>query len=391
MLTNRLFHVLTALFLVFIILPATAQTFDLQFVEVQNDGVNGGVYAVRAEIRAQSGSFNAGNGNFVMEYNSAALDTGHVSAEALIPLSLSGFISGSPFIAYQIMTITKPFGNTVSLNVELASDPPLGQGLNIDTNWLAFAIITFTITDETSTSGITWRTVTPSATNMFLDDPFTQAVILGNLNGIDNALPVELSAFQATTAENGVQLNWTTQSEVNNLGFEVYRSTAVDGEFQQLSSYETNTALEGAGNSSNAINYSYLDATVAAGATYWYQIADVDLQGIRTFHGPIEVQAADNLPTEYALRANYPNPFNPSTKIQYEIPQNQLNSRVKLVVYNTLGMQVKTLVSGNVAPGIHIAEWDGTNNSGASMASGIYFVNLQAGQFSQTRKMVLLR
>lgn len=391
MLTNRLFRALIALFLITILLPATAQTFDLQFVEVQNDRINGGVYAVRAEIRAQSGTFNAGTGNFVLEYNSAALDTGSTSTDALTPLAFSGVVSVAPIIIYQDMTVAKPFADAVSINVELSVEPPAGQGQEVTTDWLAFAIITFTITDANGTSGVSWRSgQANNNTLLFLDDGSTQ-LTLGSLNGIDNALPVELSAFQATTAEDGVQLSWTTQSEVNNLGFEVYRSTAVAGDYQQISSYESNVSLEGAGNSSSAIDYSYLDAAVAAGNTYWYQIADVDLQGIRTFHGPIEVQATENLPTEYALRANYPNPFNPSTKIQYEIPQNQLNSRVKLVVYNTLGMLVKTLVSGNVAPGIHLAEWDGTNNNGISMASGIYFVNLQAGQFNQTRKMVLLR
>jgi len=207
----------------------------------------------------------------------------------------------------------------------------------------------------------------------------------------DITLPVELNSFSATTSDNKVILTWITQSEVNNLGFEVYRSAEENGEYAMIASYENNQSLQGAGNSNAAREYTYEDRMLFNGETYWYQIADVDYQGVRTFHGPVSVESPDLIPEEYALHPNFPNPFNPETNIRFEIPANPANSKVKLVIYNNLGMEVRTLVNGTVEPGIHTVKWDGRNNAGEQIASGLYFLHIQAGTFNRTQKMLLVR
>jgi len=207
----------------------------------------------------------------------------------------------------------------------------------------------------------------------------------------DPTLPVELNSFSATTDDNKVILTWTTQSEVNNLGFEVYRSAEENGEYAMIASYENNQSLQGAGNSNAAREYTYEDRMLFNGETYWYQIADVDYQGVRTFHGPVSVESPDLIPEEYALHPNFPNPFNPETSIRFEIPANPASSKVKLVIYNNLGMEVRTLVNGTVEPGIHTVKWDGRNNAGEQIASGVYFLHIQAGTFNRTQKMLLVR
>ncbi|MHB2155383.1 FlgD immunoglobulin-like domain containing protein [Calditrichota bacterium GD2] len=97
------------------------------------------------------------------------------------------------------------------------------------------------------------------------------------------------------------------------------------------------------------------------------------------------------IPLQYTLTQNFPNPFNPTTTIKVGIPENGRNERVTLKVFDVLGKEIKTLCDGNLSPGFHKFEWDGTNATGDAVASGIYFYQLQAGGVSVMRKMVLLR
>ncbi|NUQ40797.1 MAG: T9SS type A sorting domain-containing protein, partial [Calditrichaceae bacterium] len=94
------------------------------------------------------------------------------------------------------------------------------------------------------------------------------------------------------------------------------------------------------------------------------------------------------IPAEFSLQQNYPNPFNPSTVIKYALKE---NANVTLTIYNMLGQEVKTLVSAHQAAGIKEAAWDGTNNSGAQVASGIYIYRLEANDFVASRKMLLMK
>jgi hypothetical protein len=98
--------------------------------------------------------------------------------------------------------------------------------------------------------------------------------------------------------------------------------------------------------------------------------------------------AATGLPTEYALGQNYPNPFNPSTNISFALPK---AGNVEVSVYNVLGQQVNTIVSGELPAGNHTVVWDGRNTGGDAVSSGIYFYRIVAGDFSQTKKMLMLK
>jgi hypothetical protein len=92
---------------------------------------------------------------------------------------------------------------------------------------------------------------------------------------------------------------------------------------------------------------------------------------------------SSEIPTEFKLYENFPNPFNPSTSIQYDIPE---NSFVKLVVYDITGKEVTTLVNETMAAGKYEAVWNGKE-----FASGIYFCRITAGDFKSTKSMVLLK
>jgi hypothetical protein len=94
------------------------------------------------------------------------------------------------------------------------------------------------------------------------------------------------------------------------------------------------------------------------------------------------------LPTDFALDQNYPNPFNPSTTIRFSLPQEH---RVNLVVYDMTGAVVKTVLNDMLGAGYKEVQWDGTNNSGAKVATGMYIYRLEAGNFTATKKMLLLK
>jgi hypothetical protein len=104
--------------------------------------------------------------------------------------------------------------------------------------------------------------------------------------------------------------------------------------------------------------------------------------------GKRENEAQEIIPFIFALNQNYPNPFNPNTIIEFEIPSAQW---VTLEIFNILGQEVKTLVDQNKNAGHYSILWDGTNNSGKKIASGVYFSRLSAGDRTEIKKMLLLK
>ncbi|QQS35326.1 MAG: T9SS type A sorting domain-containing protein [Ignavibacteriales bacterium] len=98
--------------------------------------------------------------------------------------------------------------------------------------------------------------------------------------------------------------------------------------------------------------------------------------------------SADIIPDKFALEQNYPNPFNPATTVQFDVPQ---TSDVVIKIYDMLGQEVRTLFSGQVEGGTYKVQWDGLNNSGQQISSGSYIYRMTAGEFVQTKKMIMLK
>lgn len=190
---------------------------------------------------------------------------------------------------------------------------------------------------------------------------------------------VELSRFAADFGGfEGIDVSWETSKETNNAGFNVLRSTSKDGEYVQI-----NEALIA---SDESRKYQFTDHEVEVGQRYFYILEDVDVNGVRTEHGPIEISAT--APRTFELSQNYPNPFNPETKIRYQLPQ---ETRVKIVVFDILGREVKTLVDEDKKAGFHEITWDARNRNGIRVASGIYYYAISADNFKMTKKMLLLK
>jgi hypothetical protein len=201
----------------------------------------------------------------------------------------------------------------------------------------------------------------------------------------DVSLPVQMTEMKATaSAKEGIVLTWTTESEVNNAGYYVWRSETENGKYQRLST----VLISGQGNSSSKTGYSFSDPNATAGKTYWYKIEAVSTDGRSEFHGPISVSSQELIPHEFALTQNYPNPFNPVTEAGFDLPE---ASNVLIRVFSMLGKEVKTLVDQPKQAGRYSVSWDGTDNNGILAPSGIYFLQMQASSFSYVRKMTFIR
>ena len=129
---------------------------------------------------------------------------------------------------------------------------------------------------------------------------------------------------------------------------------------------------------------------IVAGAPFGVE-ADIplileDVMGNRWSH-TATVRVTSNEPLTYALYDNFPNPFNPSTTIRYSLKDAQ---HTKLTIYNALGQKIRTIVDEPRAAGIHTIQWNGRNDSGWQVSSGVYFYRIEAGKFVQTRKMMMV-
>ena len=189
-----------------------------------------------------------------------------------------------------------------------------------------------------------------------------------------NALPVELVSFSAAISGKDVLLSWKTATELNNRGWEVERANATTKVWSKIG------FVAGVGTTLNPNNYSYADKNVLSGK-YLYRLKQVDNDGTSSYGKTVEVDFQGK-PLTYALD-NYPNPFNPETKIRFEIP---LNSFVNVAVFNVLGEKVATLVNENLEQGIYERSF-GANN----LTSGVYIYKLTAGSFVITKKMMLTK
>jgi hypothetical protein len=173
--------------------------------------------------------------------------------------------------------------------------------------------------------------------------------------------------------------------------------------YNEITSFQTDNKLSGQGNSATKKVYQYSDQNVEKNVAYWYELVDVDFSGSKTYHGPVMgkvVYIGGNLmqvdygeiPKHYMLYDNFPNPFNMTTSINIDIPDTQ--SRDELIVisiFNVLGKKIKDLYRGPLSSGRYRMQWDGKNEAGTDMASGLYILSFQSQTYYSSKKMILLR
>ena len=341
---------------------AVAQTFDLHFVVVTNDGAN---YGVKIQMRASS-AFNLGSSNLFFAFNTAALDSPS--------LQNAWNYSGSN---YSAMTITR---NPTEVSVNIVLNSP-GTGSALPATYTDVATIQFKTTNPAGNSNLVWD---GTATAVFKDDELTlvSADSLNNLN--TSPLPIELSTFTGSAVSlNEIRLEWSTLSEVNNYGFFVQRHSSKELAFKDLSG----SFVPGHGTTVKPFHYSYVDNSPKTDTLYYYRLRQQDQDGTMHYYPGITVSSvdiADLAPKEFHLFQNYPNPFNPSTALKFSV---ETDGRTTLRVYNILGQVVATLFDEVARAGQYYT----VHFNGASLASGVYFFRLQTQSKSDLKKMLLMK
>ena len=188
-------------------------------------------------------------------------------------------------------------------------------------------------------------------------------------------IPVELTSFSADVDNGVVILNWGTSTETNNFGFQVERSN-------DRVTFDQIAFVPGFGTTTEAKTYSYRDTVLTlTSKENYYRLKQLDFNGSHTYSNIIKVDL--NPPAKFVLRQNYPNPFNPSTKIRYQLPN---ESKVVIKIYDILGAELITLLNEEKKPGVYEIELNTQ-----SLPSGIYIYRIIAGDFVETKKMVLMK
>ncbi len=208
----------------------------------------------------------------------------------------------------------------------------------------------------------------------------------GFIIGPQPPTPVELTSFTATAEEGKVILKWQTATETNDNGFEVERSQKPDvGDLRSdggSQSWEDIGFVRGNGTTTQSNSYSFVDnLTPSLAHTLNYRLKQIDFDGSYKYSNVVKVSFTN--PTGFSLEQNYPNPFNPTTTIKYAIAK---EANVTLKVYDVLGKEVATLVNEVKQPGNYEVEFDASK-----LTTGIYFYHFQAGNYSQVKKMILLK
>jgi len=199
-----------------------------------------------------------------------------------------------------------------------------------------------------------------------------------DMGAFEITLPV-ITGFTFYTFDTYISLTW---DPANQDGFQYYlleRST--DEEFAEdiVSNYL-------------AINY-YEDNEMEYDTEYFYRVSYYT-NNWSEYSEVLSVTLewldvdGEQLPTVYALHQNYPNPFNPTTQIKYDLPEDAM---VSITIYDIMGRSIRSLVNSQQTAGYRSIQWNATNNLGEPLSAGMYIYTIQAGEFSQTKKMILLK
>ena len=200
--------------------------------------------------------------------------------------------------------------------------------------------------------------------------------------------------FTGNAGTTAVFLSWTTNTESDLYYYILFRSESagVPADSVHVRAYLTATDSEAV---------TFIDSTVIPQRSYFYALVAVDSSLLASSAAPeVQLLATDvddhsvQLPIQFDLQQNYPNPFNTATAIVYNLPPiGAQPASIQLIIYNTLGQTVRVLVDEKQFPGRHIAYWDGNDEAGSPVSSGVYLYRLEVMgiDYARNKKMVLVK
>lgn len=309
---------------------------------------------------------NVGLTSYYINYNNTALNTPVLSNVN------PKYTIGSPTGDYFAMTVQIALGK-ISVSIKYNNEGTSGTGDALSTAGPMGELIctvTLNITNQSALAGMSWDLI-----NSAMQTPTLQAITNNYQGSYSSPLPVELSSFTGKVVSGTkVDLNWITKTEVNNYGFDVERRIK-DGDWNNIG------FVEGHGNSNSPKNYSFTDNDLfSGGSNFQYRLKQVDNDGQFEYSDIVEVEI---VPTKFELSQNYPNPFNPSTTIRFSLP---IATQLKINVYSMLGELVETVSEGIYEAGFHKVSFNAS-----TLPSGAYIYRIESSEYTQVRKMILIK
>jgi len=231
-----------------------------------------------------------------------------------------------------------------------------------------------------------------------LEENWAESTTAGGTPGAQNSvfdagLYVVLSSFTAMYEDNRVVLQWETGTELDLLGFNVHRGER-EGEIHRINP----DVLFATGDTVSGGTYVYTDESTVAGKTYLYRLESVHPDGRRAFIGGIiEIGLPSTMcvedtegtgPERYCLYPSFPNPFNACTTIRFQVPD-----RVEVIVriYDVRGRPVRRIVDGERHAGTYEVPWNGRDENGRAVGSGVYFVRLSTARWGGVEKLTVVK
>ena len=343
-------------------------------------GITSEKVSVLLQLNTSSAPDAMGGATMVIGFDTSAISF-EVNPIKNIDYVFHNFCGGN----YSSATVTRPMNNKIWINIDLPfTNTNNGTIVSSGDNWTDVVTINFDVIDPQGFASVYW--LTNSVFWGVYDDDNISLWNNGQFEDVINIpLPVELGSFSAQVFQDEVQLKWITMTEVNNYGFDIERKVNVF-EWCKIG------FVEGNGNSNSPKTYTFFDNNLIGGNNFYYRLKQIDTDGGFEYTEILEVEY---YPQIFKLHQNYPNPFNPSTTIKYTIPSvvasaTKHSQFVTLKVYDILGSEIATLVNEEKSPGTYEVEFTPAFGNRV-LVSGIYFYKLTAGNFVETKKMVLMK
>jgi len=272
--------------------------------------------------------------------------------------------------------ITYYFGDNETYTISTPSASTILAKYGISGIWVVYHLV-----QPSNNSVLTYNTATQTYTVSVLGlDDFSTFALTDDIS----ALPVTLESFDITVNKRDATVNWVTSREINNKGFGVERRVKTA---EGYSNWKEIIFVNGNGTSNERHVYTHKDLKMLSGA-YQYRLKQVDFNGNYEYHSPSNnADLVIGKPGVFDISQNYPNPSNPTSNIDFQMP---FDGKVSLRVYDILGKEVATLVDGYKTADFYTAKFDGTN-----LSTGVYFYRIIADngteKFTKTLKMILVK
>ncbi|MBU1355282.1 MAG: hypothetical protein KJ620_01805 [Candidatus Edwardsbacteria bacterium] len=340
-------------------------------------GEQAGRYVIGKLLTSRTvGTGSSSFGGIGVSLNSGADDLGTVNVRRIsgpagvVVASITGANADTGITRRWNLTSDNPPSGGRSLTLSWVSDDDNGRDLTSAQLW------------KSLDGGSTW-TVAFSPHDVSSSRSITESVTsfsAWTVSDAANPLPVQLASFTGAVENRKVLLKWITSYEAATDSWKIERSTLSGGP------YHLSGEIEAYG---QPHQYQWIDNSAGYNTQYYYRLAQIDTDGKIVYYGPVMV--ASGAPAFSVSRLLFcgPSPFRSSARISYQVGQG--NAEVNLTVYNIVGQAVHSRYLGDKASGSYETNWDGSDDRGRKLSTGVYFVNLKIGQSNFMKRLTLLR